>query len=140
MSSEQHDSAAASEPFAADSMEASLTTSDVMKSLAWYREVMGFTLDRLHERDGRVFAASMRAGSVRLLVTQDDGSRGLDRKKGEGMSLQFTTTQDIDALAARAKRGGAVLDTEPMDAHGVRVFRLRDPDGFRLVISSKRAP
>jgi hypothetical protein len=31
-----------------------------------------------------------------------------------------------------------VLDTEPTDAFGARVFRLRDPDGFRIVVSSPR--
>jgi uncharacterized glyoxalase superfamily protein PhnB len=56
--------------------------------------------------------------------------------KGEGFSLQITTAQDIDALASNAKRAGATLDSEPADAWGARVFRLRDPDGFRLVISS----
>jgi hypothetical protein len=45
----------------------------------------------------------------------------------------------VDAIAAFAKRAGAALDSEPADAWGRRVFRLRDPDGFRLVISSPRA-
>jgi hypothetical protein len=31
-----------------------------------------------------------------------------------------------------------VLESEPADAWGARVFRLRDPDGFKLVISSER--
>jgi uncharacterized glyoxalase superfamily protein PhnB len=53
--------------------------------------------------------------------------------------MQFTTTDDIDALAAKARDAGATLDTEPMDAWGARVFRLRDPDGFKLVFSSPRA-
>lgn len=56
--------------------------------------------------------------------------------KGEGFSLQFVTLQNVDALAARARRAGATFDTEPSDFRGARIFRLRDPDGFRLVISS----
>jgi uncharacterized glyoxalase superfamily protein PhnB len=124
-------------PLVAQDLGASLTTADVLRSRNWYRDVLGFTVDREFEREGRVFAVSMRAGSVRLLVTQDDGSKG-DRVKGEGFSLQITTSQDIDAIAAHAKRAGATFDTEPMDSWGMRVFRLRDPDGFRLVISSPR--
>jgi uncharacterized glyoxalase superfamily protein PhnB len=85
-----------------------------------------------------VLAAELRAGTIRILLTQEDGARGVDRVKGEGFSLQITTTQDIDALASNAKRAGAVLDSEPADAWGARVFRLRDPDGFRLVVSSPR--
>ena len=130
--------AAATTPLLAQSLEASLTVADVRRSLNWYREVLGFSLDREHERDGRLLAASLRAGAIRILLTQEDGAKGADRIKGQGFSLQFTTTQDIDALASNAKRAGAALDSEPADAWGARVFRLRDPDGFRLVFSSPR--
>ena len=126
-------------PFDAQSLQASLTVGDVRRSVAWYREALGFTVHREYERGGRLIAVALSAGTARILVTQDDGSKGTDRVKGEGFSLQFTTSQDIDRIAQRAKDAGAVLDTEPTDAWGVRVFRLRDPDGFRLVVSSPRA-
>jgi uncharacterized glyoxalase superfamily protein PhnB len=124
----------------ATDLGASLTVASVARSRDWYREVLGFTLDREFERDGNLFAASMRAGAARVLLTQDNGAKGEGRTKGEGFSLQFTTQggADVDAVAARAKAAGATLDTEPTDAWGQRVFRLRDPDGFRLVISSRR--
>jgi len=125
-------------PLVAQSLEASLTTVDVHASRDWYRDKLGFAVDREFERDGRVFAVSMRAGSVRILLTQDDGAKGAERRKGEGFSLQLTTAQDIDTIAAAAKQAGTVLDTEPADMWGVRAFRLRDPDGFRWTISSPR--
>jgi lactoylglutathione lyase len=136
-----NDSAAADasrEPLSAQSLQASLTADDLPRSVAWYRDVLGFTISREFERDGRPFATSLHAGSVKILVTQDDGSKGLGRKKGEGSSLQLTTAQDIDKLAAWARQAGATLDTEPADIMGARVFRLRDPDGFRWVVSSPR--
>lgn len=126
------------EPFAAIALSASLTATDIRKSVAWYRDVLGFVVEREYERDGRLIAVALKAGAAQILITQDDGAKGLERIKGAGMSLQFTTTQDIDALANRAKSSGAVLDTEPADAWGARVFRLHDPDGFKLVISSPR--
>jgi PhnB protein len=126
----------AAPPLVALSLEASLTVADVRRSVEWYRDVLRFSIDREFERNGRLLAVSLRAGAIRILLTQDDGARGLDRIKGEGFSLQITTTQDIDALASNAKRTGAALDSEPADAWGARVFRLRDPDGFRLVVSS----
>jgi len=125
-------------PLLAQSLDASLTVADVRRSVAWYRDVLRFSVDREFERAGRVFAVSLRAGTIRILLTQEDGARGVDRVKGEGFSLQITTAQDIDALASNAKRAGAALDSEPVDAWGARVFRLRDPDGFRFVISSPR--
>ena len=94
-------------PLVAQSLEASLTVADVRRSVAWYRDVLLFTVDREFERDGRLFAVSLRAGAIRILLTQDDGAKGADRAKGAGFSLQITTAQDIDALASNAKRAGA---------------------------------
>jgi catechol 2,3-dioxygenase-like lactoylglutathione lyase family enzyme len=126
------------EPLDASALAASLTVKDLPASLAWYRDVLGFTVARTFERAGTLFAASLRAGVVPVLLTQDDGARGLDRVKGEGISLQLTTAQNIDELARRIRERGGVLESEPFDLMGARAFRLRDPDGFKLVFSSPR--
>lgn len=123
-----------------ESLEASLTVKQLEDSVAWYGRVLGVAVDRRYERNGKLIAVSLQAGAVRLLLTQDDGAKGLDRPKGEGFSLQITTKQDADALAGRVKAQGWKLDTDPVTMpHGARVFRLRDPDGFRLTISSTLA-
>ena len=123
-----------------ESLEASLTVNKLAESARWYVEILGFGEDRRYEREGRLMAVSLKAGAVRLLLTQDDGARGLDREKGVGFSLQITTHQSADALALRVRQHGGVLDTEPVTMpHGARVFRLRDPDGFRFTISSTPA-
>jgi uncharacterized glyoxalase superfamily protein PhnB len=127
-------------PLIAQNLQASLTVADLTRSRAWYCDALGFTVDREFEREGRMFAVSLRAGDVRILLTQDNGAKGSERVKGEGFSLQLTTSQNIDSLADVAKQAGSVLDTEPADMWGVRAFRLRDPDGFRWTISSPRAP
>jgi uncharacterized glyoxalase superfamily protein PhnB len=129
---------AAPAPFIATTLAASLTVKDLPKSLAWYRDVLGFAVARTFDRGGPMFAASLRAGTVAILLTQDDGAKGFDRAKGEGISLQLTTAQDIDELAKGIRERGGTLDAEPMDGFGARVFRLRDLDGFKLVISSER--
>ena len=125
------------ETFRGRALSASLTVKDLQKSLAWYRDVVGFTVDREHVRDGEVRAVSLIAGTVRIIIGSDDGAKGWDRIKGEGMSFQISTAQDIDELANRIKANGGALDSEPADMPwGARVFRVRDPDGFRLAISS----
>ncbi|MEP6995719.1 MAG: VOC family protein [Acidobacteriota bacterium] len=122
------------------SLSTSLTVKDLPKSLAWYHEVVGFAVDQKYEREGKLTGAALKAGDVRILINQDDGAKGWDRLKGEGFSLQFTTDQDIDAVAARIKQRGGALETEPADMPwGARVFRLLDPDGYKLTISSPRA-
>jgi uncharacterized glyoxalase superfamily protein PhnB len=128
------------QPFRGRSLTASLTVKDLGASLAWYRDVVGFSVDREYERGGRLQAVALRAGDVQLLIGLDDGARGWDRVKGEGFSLQITTDQDVDTIARRITAGGGTLETEPADMPwGARVFRVRDPDGFKLVISSIRS-
>ncbi len=119
-------------------LSASLKVTDLPRSLAWYTEVLGFSLARRFEREGKLTAASLQAGDVRILLTQDDGAEGAERVKGAGFSMMITTDDDIDALAKRITDAGVTLDTEPSDTPwGARMFRVRDPDGFRFTISSQ---
>jgi uncharacterized glyoxalase superfamily protein PhnB len=129
----------AAEPFVARSLDAALTVRDLAASVAWYRDVLGFAVDREHRRDDRLIAVRLRAGSVLILLGQDDGAKGTDRIKGEGFSLRLTTLQDIDALANGIKARGGSLESEPADAWGTRAFRLCDPDGFRFTVSAPGA-
>jgi uncharacterized glyoxalase superfamily protein PhnB len=123
--------------FNADALSASLTVSDLAASVAWYRDALGFDVEREVTRDGAVRAVAVRAGGVRLLLNQDDGAKGLDRAKGAGLSLMLTTRQSVDAVAARIRAHGGELLTEPADLPwGARAFRVRDPDGFTFAISS----
>jgi uncharacterized glyoxalase superfamily protein PhnB len=121
----------------ATGLSVSLTVGDLGASLTWYSDVLGFAVEREFERAGVPFAVRMRAGSVALLLTQDNGAQGSQRFKGGGFSIRLTTKQSVDVLADRAKAHGAALESEPADGWGARVFRLRDPDGFLLVISSE---
>jgi uncharacterized glyoxalase superfamily protein PhnB len=118
------------------SLQASLTVGDLEQSVAWYTRALGFLESRRIERDGKLRGVVVQAGAVRLILNQDDGAKGWERSKGQGMSFQITTGQDIDAMAEQVRAYGSPLDTEPTDTPwGARVFRVRDPDGFRWTIS-----
>lgn len=124
--------------FTAQSLGASLTVGALSQSVAWYRDVIGFSVAREYAPRGTRIAVALRAGTVEILLTQDNGAHGDERSKGQGFSLMFTTTQDIDALAAGIVARGGLLDDPPFDMAGARAFRLRDPDGFKLVFTSPR--
>lgn len=124
--------------FVAEKLNASLTVNSLQQSVAWYRDVIGFSVVREYAPRGTLIAVALSAGTVEILLTQDNSAHGAERVKGQGFSLQFTTTLDIDQLAAGIVTRGGVLDDPPFDAGGARAFRLRDPDGFKLVFSSPR--
>jgi predicted enzyme related to lactoylglutathione lyase len=126
------------ETFRARTISASLAVKDLEKSLAWYRDKVGFYVEEKFQRGGKLTAVALKAGDVRLLITQDDGGSGWDRIKGAGFTLQFTTAQDIDGLAEAIRQRGGRLESEPKDVSGTRALCLRDPDGFRLMISAAR--
>ena len=126
-----------SEPLSATALNLSLTVKDLSTSVTWYRDVVGFTVDREIARDGVLRAVAISAGSVHLLLNLDDGGRGWDRTKGEGFAFQLRTSQNLDEIANGIKARGGTLALEPTDMPwGARIMRLVDPDGFRFSIST----
>jgi lactoylglutathione lyase len=136
---QQSSNATAREALVGSELSTSLTVKDLRASTTWYRDVVAFTVDQEYEREGKLRAVAMRAGSVRVLLNQDDGAKGWDRVKGQGFSLQITTEQSIDAIADGIKAAGGTLVSEPADMPwGVRMIRLEDPDGYKWTISALR--
>src|SRR6266705_1095225 len=109
------------------------TATDLQRSIAFYRDVLGFVMGEEWRENGTLEGCEMRAGSVTFYLTQDDFAKGRDRKKGIGSRLSCTTAQDLDRFAAEVKARGGALDQEPMDMPwGERLFMITDPDGFKL--------
>jgi len=112
-----------------------LTVSDLDASLAWYRDVVGFVVKETWEPEGEIVGYSLVAGVGNLMLMKDDGAKGWDRKKGQGLRLFLSTAQDVDRIAENIKARGGELATEPADMPwGGRAFNLVDPDGFNLTI------
>jgi uncharacterized glyoxalase superfamily protein PhnB len=115
----------------------SLTVNDLGKTLPWYRDVLGFTVDESWDDNGKPVGAMMRAGRVSFYLSQDDWKKGHDRVKGEGFRIYCETTQRIDDLAAQIKdRGGELTDPPHDEPWGGRAFSVSDPDGFKITITS----
>lgn len=116
-----------------------ITATDLQASLAWYRDVLGFTLAEEYKDGEQVMGVRLVAGSVQVLLTQDDFAKGRDRKKGVGLRLYYTTAQDIDQLAAGIKERGGQLVREPTDqSWGAREFAVVDPDGLNISFMTER--
>lgn len=119
------------------SVSIGLTVNDLARSLAWYRDVLGFVVTDEWRVEGKLEGVEMRAGSVAIMLGQDDWKKGRDRIKGEGIRLYGRTVQDIDRLAGVIKARGGVLAHDPQtQPWGERDFGMVDPDGFKITIST----
>jgi len=119
--------------FSVRAFEPTFTVDDVARSEQFYTKVIGFAVDQRWTEDGQVKGILLKAGNTRLGLSQDDWSKGRDRKKGIGFSLWCSVPEDIDALAARIQGAGGRLSVGPTDEPGLgRSMAVDDPDGFRL--------
>jgi uncharacterized glyoxalase superfamily protein PhnB len=115
-----------------------LTVDDLQKSIKFY-EAFGFVVDERWEDNGTLLGVMMRAGKQELGLNQDDWKKGRDRKKGVGMRVFMSTTQNVDEIAKRAKTAGISLTSDPHDTEWKsRAFEVTDPSGFLLTISSEK--
>ena len=117
----------------------SFTASDLQRSIAFYRDVLGFVVGDEWRENGQLAGCEIRAGAVTFMLNQDDFAKGRDRQKGIGHRLWCHTAQDLDRLAAEIKARGGMLDQEPQDMPwGDRLFMITDPDGFKLTFVQAR--
>jgi predicted enzyme related to lactoylglutathione lyase len=126
----------------ATTLGCSITCRDLPASVRFYEEAIGFGVAQSYERDGRMVAAVIAAGDIRIVLNQDDGKLGWDRIKGQGIYLQINVAgaDDVDAAAARIRAAGGTLLDEPADRPwGVRMFQFHDLDGFKLGVSTPLA-
>lgn len=116
----------------------SFTVNDIERSLAFYRDVLGFAVTDRWEEAGKLFGVELAAGDVSFMLGQDDWKKGRNRVKGEGFRIYCTTGQDVDRLAEQIKARGGTLAQEPADRPwGTRAFAVEDPDGFKITIASE---
>lgn len=121
------------------SMTPSFTVNDVERSVAWYRDGLGFFVAERWEEGGRLHGVMLKAGACQLGLSQDDFAKGRDRAKGVGFRLWCGTAQDVDALAKRLRSAGGTIVEEPGDHWDVYSFTAQDPDGFKITISRERS-
>ena len=120
----------------AKTLSTSLTVNDVQQSIRFF-EGLGFAVDDRWEENGKLMGVMMKAGEVMIGLSQDDWKKGRDRQKGVGMRLFVSTTQNIDEVAARARKAGVAIDMDPHDTEwGSRAFEVTEPTGFKITVAS----
>jgi uncharacterized glyoxalase superfamily protein PhnB len=107
-----------------------LAVHDIEKSSRWYQDVLGFT--HVFTMPGLVHLRWTKYADLLLRA-----SPPILETKGIGITLNYAVTDGtLDALAARAKKAGAIFIQEPGDRPwNARDFTIADPDGFALTFT-----
>jgi len=113
---------------------------DMLRSLAFYRDVMGFEVLATAPPGPVTHWAMLRNGTVYLMLNtkyEFDYERPLepDCTSGRDDFILYLTCEDADAAYRELRAKNWPDIEEPITApYGMRQLQMRDPDGFRLCL------
>jgi predicted enzyme related to lactoylglutathione lyase len=111
-----------------------LSVADLDRSIAFYRDVLGFDVRSVPEGDGVPAVAEAVSGPARIqLCLQDDAFNSTGERRPRGSAILFFKTDDVAAMRdALSARGGKPSELEKVNWIKMRMFDIGDPDGHRL--------
>jgi catechol 2,3-dioxygenase-like lactoylglutathione lyase family enzyme len=117
-----------------------LIVSDVDRTIAFYRDKLGFETTFREPEPDPFFAIIVRDGAQLLVKSDRDVAPLPNSKRHPFMRWDaFVYAPDPDALAADFVDHGATFSAPLADTHdGLRGFELTDPDGYVLFFGRPR--
>jgi uncharacterized glyoxalase superfamily protein PhnB len=111
-----------------------LAVAAVDRSVAFYRDILGFDVRRIDQGDGVPATAEAMSGPARIqLGAQDNAYDSTGQRRPRGAAILFFETDDVAALRdVVVARGGTPSELEKVNWIKMRVFEVRDPDGHTL--------
>lgn len=129
---------AAAHPFAPCTAE--LHVRDLPASVAFWRDVLGFEVER-QDPDFAVVRMASSAGSAMVMLSASDVAVELrpgDAERGLGLHLRIAV-DDIDAHHERVRAAGVPIVWPLEDrSYGLRDYMIREPDGFYVRFARPR--
>jgi len=114
-----------------------LTTTDVDRALAFYRDLLGGVVGYQFPPDGDADFVSLDLGTSHLGIGRDPAAA--DATGPQRFSL-WIYVDSCDETVEALRSGGATITGEPVDEPwGERVARALDPDG-NLIVIGQAAP
>jgi catechol 2,3-dioxygenase-like lactoylglutathione lyase family enzyme len=114
--------------------------SDVDRTIAFYRDRLGFET-RFREPDEGAFFAVIGRGGAQILIKSHQGLAPVPNSSRHPWIAwdAFVYAPDPDALASDFAADGAEFSAPLRDTHdGLRGFDIRDPDGYILFFGRTR--
>jgi uncharacterized glyoxalase superfamily protein PhnB len=110
---------------------------DIIASVAFYRDKLGFTQTAAWEPDGKLAWCRMQRGAAAIMLQQDcPDEDGPAEGRGRGVVFYFNC-DDADKMHADFIARGLKLSAPATAFYGMRQVSLNDPDGYSLCFQSE---
>ncbi len=111
-----------------------LFVQDIVRSLEFYRDRLGFDVVQEAQDNGRVFWCRLKRdeGSLMLQQAEEEDKPG---RPGQGVVL-FFLCDDANAIHSDLVARGLDLPEPQTAYYGMRQVSVRDPDGYDLCFES----
>jgi PhnB protein len=124
------------------SVVAYLTLSDANAAIAFYKQVFGaIEKARMPSEDGKkIMHAELEFANGRLFLSDDfqNSPKGPARAQ-TSVFVGYDKAADVDAIAIKAKKADATINTQPQDMFwGDRFAQFTDPFGHEWMIGAPK--
>jgi uncharacterized glyoxalase superfamily protein PhnB len=125
-------------PIQAGKVTPLLQVYDMHRSVAWYRDKLGFQVLETYEPDGHFYWAMLKLGDSRLMLNakyEDEDRPTIEPPIPEAhkdLTLYFDCP-DVDAAYAHVTANGITVPRPKVTYYKMKQLTLTDPDRFHLV-------
>lgn len=116
-----------------------LIYADAARAIDYLRDVFGFKEElRYPMEDGRVGHAELSFdGNLIYLASEFDGFGVSPTRLADTHASLWWLVDDADAHYQRTREAGATIVSDPVDAHGMRMYRALDSEGHRWTFAAQ---
>lgn len=114
-----------------------LNVYDMRRTVAFYRDVLGFELEQQWEPDGHLYWASMKRGGTKLMFNAEyeDHERKPEHDRPHQDVIFYFYPQDVVGLRESLIAHGCKVSALQVVHYNHKQFEVKDPDGYRLCFS-----
>ena len=109
---------------------------DIERSVAFYRDGLGFTLARRADAHGKMFWCRLERGVVSIMLQQGTAEDGAAEGRGRGVVF-YLICDDADAIYAEFSSRGLRLDPPTVVYYAMKQLVVPEPDGYALCFESE---
>jgi uncharacterized glyoxalase superfamily protein PhnB len=114
-----------------------LNVADIDASLAFWRDLVGFTVEQTFPAQGRPLYAGLECGEIRLMLNARGGDPAARKARPHYTeAVIYLGVASVNDLVAELRaKGFAAPDPERQD-YGLDEITVRDPDGYEIAFTS----